>query len=220
LNRIFHAQAAGHDAPTQRVPRVSVAAARMPRRLNLLPDEVVVHATRRHPMVLIMNLVLPLFLVAAGLVALRFLPPAPLLGVLACAVCVLLWVAWIVLEWRDDLYVLTTDRVIEVQRKPFISELGAVVQLRALQDVVLRISSISGRLFNMGTLTLEAGSEPLRFIAVPHPEQFQRLIFEQIDEAAQRDRFREQERLAGTLTEWFKEYHRMQEETAGGGPPP
>jgi hypothetical protein len=159
----------------------------------------------------------PLALVAAGIAATRFLPPVPARYVPALVAFILLWLAWLVLDWRDDLYVLTTERVIDVQRKPFISEMRAVVQIRAVQDVVLRLSSVNGRLFNMGTLTLEAGGEPLRLTAVPRPEQFQRLIFELIDEAVQRDRLREQERLAGTLTDWFKEYHRMQEEASGNG---
>jgi uncharacterized membrane protein YdbT with pleckstrin-like domain len=220
LTRIFAADADVHDVPTQSVPRITPAAARMQRRLSLLPEEVVVHATRTHPALLLAHALPPLALVALLVAALRLLPPLPPLAALAVAAGALLWLAWAILDWRDDLYVLTTDRIINVQRKPFISEMRAVVQIRALQDVVLRISSVNGRLFNMGTLTLEAGGDPLRLTAVPRPEQFQRLIFEQIDEAAHRDRLREQERLAGTLTEWFKEYHRMQEDTTGAGPQP
>lgn len=215
LARIFAADADAHDAPTQAVPRITPVAARMQQRLSLLPDEVVIHATRRHGVILAVHTLPPLVVLAAAIAAIRFLPALPVLYVLAFGVVALLWLAWAILDWRDDLYVLTTDRVIDVQRTPFISEMRAVVQLRALQDVVLRISSLNGRLFNMGTLTLEAGGDPLHLTAVPHPEQFQRLIFEQIDEAAQRDRLRKQERLAGTLTEWFKEYHRMQEDASG-----
>jgi hypothetical protein len=77
--------------------------------------------------------------------------------------------------------------------------------------VVLRLSLPAGQLFSIGSLTIElGGAEPLQLTAVPRPERLQRLIFETIDATLARDRLREQERLAGTLTEWFKEYHRMQ----------
>jgi hypothetical protein len=147
--------------------------------------------------------------VLAVLVLLR--PHAPIAivaGVLAALLC---WTAWAVVDWRDDLYVLTSERLIQIRRSPFIFELRKVVQLRAIQDVVLRLSLPAGQLFSIGTLTIElGGAPPLELSAVPRPERLQRLIFETMDAAVARDRLREQERLAGTLTEWFKEYHRLQ----------
>jgi uncharacterized membrane protein YdbT with pleckstrin-like domain len=211
LGRIFSGATSIHDAPTQALPPITSAALRAQRRLNLLPDEAVVYTTRRHPITLARALLLPALLLAGGILALIFFAaalPAPVIaGWLVLVAC---WTLWGILDWRDDLYVLTTDRIIELRRTPLLFELRNVVQLRAVHDVLLRISSVSGRLFNLGTLTIETGSDPLTLLAVPHPDKLQRLIFEGLDAAQQHDKLRDQERLAGTLTEWFEEYHKMQ----------
>jgi PH (Pleckstrin Homology) domain-containing protein len=219
LNRIFNPGVGVHDLPTQNVPRITRAAARMQQRLSLLPDEAVILATRRHPVLLATGLLPPLVMVAGAITALVLGYRPPALGLVGLCGFIVSWAVWATLDWLDDRYVVTTDRIMELQRKPIVFELRAVVQLRSVQDVVLRISSVSGRLFNLGTLTIETGSDPLELTAVPHPELFQRAIFEQIDDASQRDRLREQERLAGTLTEWFKEYHRMQDSSQGTSSP-
>lgn len=211
LNRIFNGAAPAHDAPTVAVPRLSSGAIRAARRVALLPDESIVHTTRRHLACLLGGLAPPLGLLAAGLAALivfgaKIPPPA----IAAWSLAVLAWLAWAVFDWLDDLYVLSSDRIIELRRTPLLFELRNVVQLRAVQDVVLRISSISGRFFNLGDLTIQTGGEPCTLQSVPHPDRFQRLIFETLDAAHQRDKLQEQERLAGTLSDWFQEYHRMQ----------
>lgn len=220
LGRIFGDGGGVHDAATQAVPRITRAALQMQRRLSLLADETVIFATRRHAVTLVAGLIAPVLFWVAVPAAIHLLgvhpPTVVLLLYLAAAI---LWPLWEILDWLDDRYVLTTERIIEVQRTPLLSELRAVVQLRAVKDVVLRISSVSGRVFNMGTLTVELGTEPLALRAVPHPDRLQRMIFQQIDEAVQRDRLREQERLAGTLSEWFQEYHKMQGDAASGASP-
>lgn len=212
LARIFHGTADIHDAPTQAVPPVTTLAVRAARRLSLLPDEAVLQVSRRHPIVLLAAGAPPAALLGAGGGALSvFGPLLPSTFTALAVVALLLWMLWAVLDWRDDLYVLTSERIIELRRTPLIFELRNVVQLRAVRDVIVRIATPADRLFGLGALTVElGGDEPLRLASVPHPERLQRHIFEAIDAALQRDRLREQERLAGTLTDWFKEYHRMQ----------
>ena len=212
LNRIFDPHGAVHDAPTQAIPPITDAAIRLQRRLRLLPEEVVLLAAHQHPLTLAAALLPPTVLAIGGLAAyLVVAPPLPPLAVALVAVALLIWALWLVLEWRASWYVLTTDRIVQAQRRTIFFELRSVTQLRAVKDVVLRIHSASGRLFDLGTLTIETGAEPLTLPAVPHPERFQRMIFEALDHAVQRDKLAEQERLAGTLSEWFKEYHRLQE---------
>jgi hypothetical protein len=212
LQRIFSGSTAAADAPTTLVPVVTGMAKRARRRLSLLPNEGIVYSSHRHPLLLVRALAPPLLLLCAVLAVLVLVRPHVPIALLAGVLAALLgWAAWAVVDWRDDLYVLTTERLIQIRRSPFISELRKVVQLRAIQDVVLRLSLPAGQLFSIGTLTIElGGAAPLELSAVPRPERLQRLIFETMDAAVARDRLREQERLAGTLTEWFKEYHRMQ----------
>jgi len=212
LNRIFDPQGAVHDAPTQAIPPITDAAIRLQRRLRLLPEEVVLLVAHQHPLTLAAALLPPVILAIGGMASYRaFALPLPPLAIASLLAVLALWVLWLVLEWQASWYVLTTDRIVQAQRRTIFFELRSVTQLRAVKDVILRIHSASGRLFDLGTLTIETGADPLTLPAVPHPERFQRMIFEALDHAVQRDKLAEQERLAGTLTEWFKEYHRLQE---------
>lgn len=227
LRRVFNGRAAVHDAPTEAVPLITAQAARLQRKLNLLPEEAVIYATRRHKMVLAAGVCRPLLaagVAAAAMVFVAWFSPA--FGAIFLVVA-LLWAAWEYVDWRDDVYVLTTHRFIGLNRRPLLFEMKAVVPLRSLSDVVLRVSSLGGRLLNVGSLTLETTADSLTLRAVPHPERLQHLVFQQMDELKRRDKLREQERLAGTLTDWFKEYHRMQDEAErapgsqpGAGPLP
>src|SRR5262249_30243616 len=154
-------------------------------RLSLLPNEGIVYSSHRHPLLLVRALALPVLLVCAVLAMLMVVRPhvsiALLAGVLAALLC---WAAWAVVDWRGDLYVLTSERLIQIRRSPFIFELRKVVQLRAVQDVVLRLSLPVGQIFRIGTLTIElGGAPPLELSAVPRPERLQRLIFETMDAA-------------------------------------
>lgn len=212
LGRIFSIQSSVHDSPTQYVPVLSHAAVRAQRRLSLLSDETVVLATRPHIVLLVGALIGPLALglVAVALSTVSGFPMPPWLPV-AIAALLLLWLAWATFDWANDEYVLTTERLMRLRRTPLLAETRSVAQVRAVDDVVLRINSLGGRLFDLGTLTVKLEGEDLAFEGLPHPERWQRAIFEQQDAAHRRDRLREQERLAGTLTDWFTEYHRMQQ---------
>jgi hypothetical protein len=215
LARIFHGLVDPHDTPTIELPRITRLMLRAQRRMNLLPEETVLYTSRRHLIMMYRAVIPPLALGSVGAGA------ASGLGISLSPVAVsvtlagfLLWAIWGYLDWLDDVYILTSDRIIELRRTPLVFELRNAIQLRSVHDVVLRISSVSGRLCNIGALTIElGGGDPLHLTGVPHPDFMQRLIFEGIDAAVQRDRMREQERLAGTLTEWFEEYHRMQSTT-------
>jgi hypothetical protein len=212
LTRIFNGTVDQHDSPTVALPQITRLHLRAQRRLSLLPQEAILYTSRRHSLLLWKAVVPPLAIGAIGVgavIALQLAVTATIL--LVCFAILAIWAVWGLLDWLDDLYVITTDRIIELRRTPLVFELRNAVQLRAVQDVVLRISSFSGRLFNIGALTIElGGADPLRLVAVPHPDRVQRMIFEGLEAAMQRDRLLEQEHLAGTLTEWFEEYHKMQ----------
>jgi hypothetical protein len=212
LSRIFSGLVDPHDTPTVELPCITRLTLRAQGRMNLLPEETILYTSRRHAIFMYRAVAPPLLLgaVCAGAVSSLVITISPTAVIIGLA-GFMAWALWGFLDWLDDVYVLTSDRIVELRRTPLVFELRNAIQLRSVHDVVLRISSVSGRLCNVGALTIElGGADPLRLTGVPHPDIVQRLIFEGIDAATQRDRLREQERLAGTLTEWFEEYHRMQ----------
>ncbi|GAC1428861.1 MAG: hypothetical protein NVSMB65_02210 [Chloroflexota bacterium] len=212
LQRIIHGEDAARTfEPTERITTISPLAARMQTRLNLLPGETVVRAVRRHPITLMRRVALP----GLGVVALLVLPylwqdDTWALCAFAAGLATILWLAWQIVDWANDLFVVTTERLIELERTPLLFEMRNVVQLRSVQDIVLSISTASGRLLDMGDLLVETGGgKSLIWRHLPHPERLQSLIFEQMEEQRRRERAREAEHLATTLSEWFSAYHRL-----------
>ncbi|GAC1404035.1 MAG: hypothetical protein NVSMB65_20430 [Chloroflexota bacterium] len=128
----------------------------------------------------------------------------------AVGLSTVLWLGWQIIDWANDLFIVTTERLIELKRTPLLFEMRNVVQLRAVHDIVLSISTASGRLLDMGDLLIEtSGGKSLTWRGVAHPESLQSLVFEQMEALRRRERVRESEQLAATLSDWFREYHRL-----------
>jgi len=222
LQRIIHGDDAARSfEPTQRVAAITPLAARVQSRLNLLPGETVVRAVRRHPIFLLRRIALPLLAVLALVAAPVFWGGDTLaLAAFGAGLVVLAWIAWHIVDWANDMYIVTTERLIELERTPLIFEMRNVVQLRSIQDILLVISTASGRLLDLGNLVVEtSGNKNITLRGVPHPEEMQAIIFEGIEAVRHRERARENDQLAGTLSDWFREYHRLRGD-ADPGPLP
>ncbi len=213
LQRIMQgADAARPYEMTERVPIIAPLAARIQSRLNLMPHEVAMRAVRQHPIVLIRRIGLPVLVLLALLVApFLWTTDTWATATLTVGLVIVLWVGWQIVKWANDLYIVTTERLIELERTPVLFEMRNVVQLRSIQDIILYISSAGNRLLDMGDLVVETGGgKDLKLRAVARPEDLQSFIFEQIEALRRREKARDAEQLATTLSEWFREYHRLQ----------
>lgn len=217
LQTIIQGKASPHIGRTEPIRTISPRAARAQRRLNLLPNEVVIEAIRQHPVVLGMGLLGPaigmLFVITAAVVL-----GAVALPYAAGAIALLLapWAIWRIVTYLDHEYVLTTERLMELRATPLLFQMRDIVGLDSVQDVTLEIPTIFGRIADIGNVVAEvAGSgERVALNTVPRPAEMQKLIFETIDARRVRQRESDDERLVATLTHWFEEYHRLQQ----GGP--
>ena len=104
------------------------------------------------------------------------------LGISLVAISV--WIIWRVIDWRNDLYVITDDRAIDIEKVPLIREERREAGLDKIQDVrYLQEGFIAIRL-DFGNVRLETagGIEAFTFDSVPHPRQVQIEIFKRIDQ--------------------------------------
>ncbi len=139
-------------------------------------QEAVLYATRRHPLVLapaialaVLLAVLTVATVVGGWYLLQ-LGEVALLGLAALALpCI--WLAWRIVVWQNELYVVTSRRVMQlrgvVNKHIFDSSLDKV------NDLLLR-QPLLGRLFNFGDLDILTGSEAgiNRFPTISRPLAF------------------------------------------------
>ncbi|HYS77723.1 MAG TPA: PH domain-containing protein, partial [Candidatus Dormibacteraeota bacterium] len=125
-------------------------------RTRLRPDEELVAVVRRHWLVLGGPLAWTLVLLGCLIGALLIRRPwvAPVAGV-ALALCVA-WAAWRWLDWRCDLWAVTTQRVIDE---------SGVLSVRMIDSPLDRIENVTclqslwGRVLGYGTLNVQTAAE-------------------------------------------------------------
>ena len=121
---------------------------------------------------------------------------------------VLLWWFYDYLDWRNDIYVLTGDKLYDIERKPLgreekkVAPLGSVLSLEHTREGIL------GLMLNFGNVIVNVGSAKLIFYGVHNPAGVQNDIFDRMymlkkmqeDEQAKQERER--------MMEWLDVYHK------------
>lgn len=151
----------------------------------------------RHWTILLQKTFFPLI----GLVALPFLVwllawsellnPITWTVVVVAFVALLGYGAWQYDDWRNDVYVLEPNRVIDIERKPlFFYENRREAPLGVIQNVNVSSPNVWARIFGYGNVLIEtAGSAgEFTFDHVPDPRDVQRTVF------AYQERFRKRQR--------------------------
>ncbi len=161
-------------------------------------DEVVVAATKRHFVAFIatlptalMLLIAPLFFFMAveiidpsfssaitrGLILLAILPFVIIAGVL---------IAYNYFDWRNDDFIVTTKRVLHIERILFFGEKRREAPLTRIQDVTL-LSDILDRIFDSDTVRIStAGVGIIEFSHIRQADQIREAIFEERERAKAR----------------------------------
>ncbi len=124
----------------------------------------------------------------------------------------LAWVAWIVADWRNDTYEVTTERIIDTQKKPlFFSEERREARLEDIEDILLNIPSPLHYLLDFGNVTLQTAAQQgsLTFDAVPHPRRVADEIRRRISAYHEREEIARQRRRNSEMPDWFEMYDRM-----------
>lgn len=195
-------------------------------RLRLEEDSQV--TWRKHWYVLLRKTVAPLVLlivvleigvaVALGLPLVSFLPRT--LALVLCVTAASLSALFILYryeDWRNDIYVLTDDRIIDMERKPlFLREERREASLAMIQDVRYLIPGIVYNLLNVGMVIIETAATEGEFTFdwVHDPRRVQGEIFARVDAYREREKRREEETQAARLQKWLEAYRK-----ADKGPP-
>jgi hypothetical protein len=117
------------------------------------------------------------------------------------------WLAYRVLDWSNDKFEVTSDQIVDIDRKPFGTETRNAAPLEGILGTFYERKGILGNLFNFGTVYISVGGSKLAFEDVMDPAGVQsdidrrRMIRSQKKNeaavAAERDR------MAG----WLATYH-------------
>ncbi|MBI2267939.1 MAG: PH domain-containing protein [Candidatus Blackburnbacteria bacterium] len=147
-------------------------------------EEKIVLLLRKHPITNIPWIVLSLALALAPLVF-GFIPLATFFPVQFQTGAILLWyllVVAIVLEgalsWFFNVYMITDERIIDVDFYNLIYREISDAKIDRIQDVTYKMGGVVGTLFNYGDVVIQtAGTIPnFDFIAVPNPAEVARVL--------------------------------------------
>ncbi len=152
----------------------------------------------RHWVILLQLLFWPLITLLAWLalffVVVRYnvLDPVPaMLTLTVLFLAVLLFFFWQYENWRNDVYILEPNRIIDLQRLPFgLYEDRREATLGMIQNVNASSPHIIARIFGYGNVLIETAGATgnFTFDHVPDPDEVQRIVFEY------RERFQWQQR--------------------------
>jgi hypothetical protein len=136
-----------------------------------------------------------------GLLALYFLPFA-----------IFLWWLYQYEDWRNDIYRVTKDRIVDRDKKPFGQESFRSAPIKNIQSVGHEIPNTIGLIINVGNVKINVGDETFTFDGVYDPALVHQDISRRMEELVvrtERDRInQEHERMAT----WLEIYN---EETKG-----
>ncbi len=154
--------------------------------------------------------------VALGLPLVSFLPrTSALVLCVTIASLLALFVLYRYEDWRNDVYILTDDRIIDMERKPlFLREERREASLAMVQDVRYLIPGPVYNLLNLGMVIIETAATEGEFTFdwVHDPRRVQEEIFARLDAYREREKRREQEAQAAQLKKWLEAYRKAEKE--------
>lgn len=162
--------------------------------VNLQKDEKVVKLIRRHPVRMILDIVLTvivMLLVAAALVWLNSILSFGWIWGSMGTIVVLGGLAFIGIEfyrYRNDVWLLTNQRIVDSTRNSPFNQSVSSADLVNVQDMNFHRRGVLATLFKFGDVTCQTASQTQLFVfrGVPHPEQLLELVDAQRDAARNR----------------------------------
>jgi len=127
-----------------------------------------------------------------------------------------MWWIYQYLDWRNDIYVVTSDQILDIDKKPFGSETRRSAPLENILSTEAERVGLGGYLMNFGTVYISVGGANLDFEGVQDPSTVQADIDRrrearlaqkhELEAAAERER----------MSDWLIAYHENEHEEGRG----
>jgi len=159
----------------------------------IAPNENVYLIAQRHVAVLWQRQIGPLvggvvaIVLAASLSGLVGSIPALWVGSILLALA-LMWGLYVYVDWGNDFYVVTNQRVVYVEKIVLLYDSRQTVSMNALSSVASGTGNIADRLLAVGDVTVLTLAKPLNLQAIAYPQLVAALVDEQIGRSKTRTR--------------------------------
>lgn len=148
----------------------------------LRSDEVIYFLARKHRIVLYQKLTLPVLAMIGSLALfLAYVTIAPWFVVVLAATLASFasagWIAWTVVDWGNDYYIVTNQRVVWLEKVVGIYDSRQESPLSTILSVGVETDQL-GRILDYGNVIIRTFVGKISFNQVTHPEQAQHMIEE------------------------------------------
>jgi len=122
------------------------------------------------------------------------------------------WYLWQYDGWRNDVYIVTNSRIIDIEGSPF--HLHKESRTEGTFDVIQNTDYHSpnwiSRILRIGDVTISTAAKEaaFTFTSVARPEEVQQEIFKRVTAFREKQEREENERRYREFTRWFGIYHR------------
>ena len=118
-----------------------------------------------------------------------------------------LWLAYEYLDWRNDIYRLTADQILDIEKKPLGQETKKTAPLESILSIEHERANIIGIMLNFGTVTINVGDTRFIFYHVFNPDQVHSDISDYREALNRRKRAKEKERERDQMINWLVTYY-------------
>ena len=118
-------------------------------------------------------------------------------------------VAYRFFDWRNDLYIITEDYLIDIDRRPFGMEEKRSAPIKNIQSIRYKRNGIFGLLFNFGTVYTRIGDEEFTFDNVFQPADVQEALFAAKERFHQNQIDVEKGAQRRKAVDWIDSYHQI-----------
>jgi hypothetical protein len=125
---------------------------------------------------------------------------------------VFLWWLYQYIDWRNDIYRITSDKLIDSMKKPLGDEVTRSAPLANIQSLDYTREGIIGVLLNYGNVIVNVGTDKLTFVGVHDPARVQADIFNRMYTTQRKKQLAEAAKQWDQVSDWLAAYHRQAED--------
>jgi CRP-like cAMP-binding protein/uncharacterized membrane protein YdbT with pleckstrin-like domain len=180
---------------------------------------------RKHPIILIVQIFVPVLILLAILAGIVIALNAEfvtdinrirnsidvVLGLFALPI--IAWIVWVSVDWHNDTYELTRNRIVDVEKKPlFFAEQRREAQLEQIQDIEVDIRGPIQVFLDFGHVRVRTAAKEglLTFDYVPSPHHVAEEIRRRLEERKRQEERRKTKQQMEHLPDWFEMYNRLE----------
>ena len=124
----------------------------------------------------------------------------------------IIWWLYQYVDWSNDIYQITDERVIDSEKKPLGTEISKSAPLENILSLDYELIGFFGVLFNLGNVIINTGTDKLTWMTITNPARAQREIFNRMYEQRRRKQLDESKKEWDQVSDWLAAYHRQAED--------